>query len=56
MSSPFLETAALPSRHCRVPVRFRDLGEHKLAGLPKRERLFQIDAPGQRTAFPPLRV
>jgi len=37
-------------------VRFRDLGEHKLAGLPKRERLFQIDAPGQRTAFPPLRV
>lgn len=37
-------------------VKFRDLGEHKLGGLPKPERLFQIDAPGQQTAFPPLRV
>jgi class 3 adenylate cyclase len=37
-------------------VKFRDLGEHKLTGLPKPERLFQIDAPGQQSAFPPLRV
>ena len=37
-------------------VRLLDLGEHRLAGLPKPERLFQIDAPGQQTRFPPLRV
>jgi predicted ATPase len=33
----------------------RDLGEYRLKGLPEPERLFQLDVPGLRTAFPPLR-
>ena len=33
----------------------RDLGQHRLKGLPEPERLFQLDVPGLRTAFPPLR-
>jgi class 3 adenylate cyclase len=36
-------------------VRFRSLGEHRLAGLPKPEALFQVHAKGLRTRFPPLR-
>jgi class 3 adenylate cyclase len=35
---------------------FRDLGAHQLQGLPMPEILFQVDAPGLPTEFPPLRV
>jgi len=37
-------------------VAFRDLGEHRLAGLPKAERLFQVDIKGLPTRFPALRL
>jgi class 3 adenylate cyclase len=37
-------------------VRFRDLGEHHLDGLPASEALFQLDATGLRTRFPELRT
>ena len=37
-------------------VRFRSLGEHRLTGLPKAEALYQVQAKGLRTRFPPLRV
>ena len=34
----------------------RDLGRHVLRDVPAPERLFQLDIPGLRTAFPPLRT
>jgi class 3 adenylate cyclase len=37
-------------------VRFRSLGEHRLAGLPHAHPLLQVHAKGLRTRFPPLRV
>ena len=37
-------------------MRFRSLGRHRLAGLPKTETLFQVEAKGLRTRFPPLRT
>jgi len=37
-------------------VSFRELGRYALAGLPKPELLFQVDAPGLLTEFPKLRV
>jgi class 3 adenylate cyclase len=37
-------------------VRFRRLGRHRLPGLPDPEALFQVQAPGLRTTFPPLRT
>jgi class 3 adenylate cyclase len=37
-------------------VGFRDLGAHRLSGLPASEALFQIDATGLRTRFPALRT
>jgi len=33
----------------------RELGEYGLRGLPEPERIFQLDAPGLPTDFPPLR-
>ena len=36
-------------------VRFRSLGPHRLAGLPKPEPLYQVEADGLLTSFPPLR-
>lgn len=33
----------------------RDLGRHRLKGVPAPERLFQLEAPGLPTSFPPLR-
>ena len=33
-----------------------DLGEHELAGLARRERLFQVCGPGLALGFPPLRT
>jgi class 3 adenylate cyclase len=37
-------------------ARFRDLGEHALAGLPGNEALFQLHATGLRARFPALRT
>lgn len=37
-------------------VRFRSLGEHRLAGLAKAHALYQVHAKGLRTRFPPLRI
>ena len=37
-------------------VTFVDLGEHELAGLARRERLFQVCGPGLALGFPPLRT
>jgi predicted ATPase/class 3 adenylate cyclase len=34
----------------------RDLGRHALRDVPQPERLFQLDAPGLPTEFPPLRT
>jgi class 3 adenylate cyclase len=45
-----LENAALPG------IRFRDLGRHKLAGLPAPEAIFQVDAEGLPDIFPPPRT
>jgi class 3 adenylate cyclase len=39
-----------------VGVRLRSLGRHQLAGLPKREALYQVYAKGLRTEFPPPRT
>lgn len=36
-------------------VSIRDLGRHALKDVPRPERLYQLDVPGLRTAFPPLR-
>ena len=37
-------------------VTFRDLGRHVLRDVPMPERLFQLDIPGLRNEFPPLRT
>jgi class 3 adenylate cyclase len=37
-------------------LRFRDLGRHRLQGLPDREALFQVLGKGLRASFPPLRT
>jgi class 3 adenylate cyclase len=37
-------------------VRFRNLGRHRLPGLPEPEALFQAQARGLRPVFPPLRI
>ena len=37
-------------------VRLRDLGRHALKDIPAPEQLFQLDVPGCRSAFPPLRA
>jgi class 3 adenylate cyclase len=50
VSSRAIDGVAIPPG-----VRFRSLGEHRLAGLPKPEALFQVHAKGLRTRFPPLR-
>ena len=34
----------------------RDLGEHRLKDLPRAEHVFQLEAPGLATEFPPLRT
>ncbi len=36
-------------------LRTRELGEYWLRGLPEPERIFQLEAPGLETDFPPLR-
>src|SRR6202795_3913830 len=37
-------------------VAVRDLGRHVLKDVPAPERLFQLDIPGLRTEFPPLKT
>ncbi len=37
-------------------IRFRDLGRHRLQGLPDREALFQVMGKGLRASFPPPRT
>ncbi len=37
-------------------VTFRDLGRHQFHGLPAPESLFQVEAPGLPTSFPPPRT
>lgn len=37
-------------------VMIRDLGRHALKDVPLPEALYQVDAPGLRSAFPPLRT
>jgi predicted ATPase/class 3 adenylate cyclase len=46
-----LVAASLPSE-----ITIRDLGRHALKDVPMAEHLFQVDVPGLRTDFPPLRV
>jgi class 3 adenylate cyclase len=51
VSSQAVDGAPVPTG-----VRYRSLGEHRLAGLNKAEALYQVQARGLRTRFPPLRV
>ncbi len=37
-------------------IRLVTLGAHRLPGLPRDEELFQVQAPGLRRDFPPLRI
>jgi class 3 adenylate cyclase len=37
-------------------VRFRSLGRHRLAGLPKPESIYEVRADGLLSGFPPLRT
>ena len=37
-------------------VRFHSVGRHRLRGIPDEQELFQVEAPGLPTAFPPLRA
>ena len=49
-------TRALIEIDLPAGVMLRDLGRHTLRDVPRPERLFQLDAPGVRTEFPPLRT
>lgn len=48
-------TRALAERQLPEGVDFRELGEHRLRGLPDPERLYQVLAEGLPDEFPPLR-
>ena len=49
-------TRALVADALPEGVDIRDLGTHELRGVPRPERLFELDAPGLRQGFPPLRT
>jgi class 3 adenylate cyclase len=49
-------TRALVERTLSDGITLRDLGEHRLRDLSRRERLYQVVADGLRTDFPPLRT
>lgn len=49
-------TRLLAERAIPEGVSVRDLGRHVLRDVPSPERLFQLDVPGLRVAFPPLRT
>ena len=49
-------TRALIEAELPVGVGLRDLGRHVLRDVPQPERLFQLEVPGLRADFPPLRT
>ena len=49
-------TRSLAEPQLPQSVSFRDLGRHQLKDVPRPERLFQLEAPGLPTDFPPLRT
>ena len=49
-------TAELCREHLPADVDLRDLGERRLRDLVRPERVWQLDAPGLETRFPPLRT
>jgi predicted ATPase/class 3 adenylate cyclase len=49
-------TQALVEGRLPQGVRIRDLGRHSLKDVPAPEHIFQLEADGLRTEFPPLRV
>jgi predicted ATPase/class 3 adenylate cyclase len=48
-------TRALVADALPEGVEIRDLGTHELKGVPRPERLYELDVPGLRHGFPPLR-
>jgi class 3 adenylate cyclase len=50
------QTRAAVAGDLPAGARLRSLGRHALAGLPSREALYQLEAPGLRTRFPALRT
>ena len=48
--------AGRPGGSRTIRIRFRSLGDFQLRGLRRPEALFQLDAPGLPTDFPPLRT
>ncbi len=49
-------TRALVEAELPAGATVRDLGRHALKDVPQPERLFQLDAPGLATDFPPIRT
>jgi class 3 adenylate cyclase len=49
-------TRAAVAQASPAGIRFRSLGRHRLAGLPDAEALFQVQAQGLRSSFPPPRI
>jgi predicted ATPase/class 3 adenylate cyclase len=49
-------TRALVEAELPAGASVRDLGRHALKDVPQPERLFQLDAPGLATDFPPIRT
>ncbi len=49
-------TNALMAADIEAGFSMRDLGRHVLKDVPVPEHLFQVDVPGRRTDFPPLRI
>ena len=49
-------TRGLVATELPSDVTIRDLGRHALKDVPQVEHLFQLDAPGLGTSFPPLRT
>jgi predicted ATPase/class 3 adenylate cyclase len=49
-------TRALVAPELPPEVMLRDLGRHALKDVPQPEHLFQLDAPGLTTEFPPIRT
>jgi class 3 adenylate cyclase len=50
------KTKTAIDRQMPADTRLRSLGRHRLAGIPKPEALFQVEAKSLRTRFPPLRT
>jgi predicted ATPase/DNA-binding winged helix-turn-helix (wHTH) protein len=49
-------TVALLDRNAPQDGELRDLGDHTLRGFARPERLYQLDAPGLRSGFAPIRT